>query len=284
MLGFEDSSREAIVLDDSSDAFAEFCEVLYTPFESCLGYGQPDLRRILLVLTIANKYCATSIETRARTLALQLTRPRVIRAHVTDLLPSSRIMEIGFNLGLEEIVTPAWDAVVEDFRAKKLAAFEILALAERTNEPRFIGEAYYQVMLLGRDVWATDPCLTDAHRQNLFMGTINCVNAWDALAREWGAIDSVPHQCVHESHHGFHSCRDSERGTLLDRVWQKHAKLGISSRDVLGKLDAIKGVQDLNGCGPGIHTYIRGERSRIEGDLAAYYTTMPLMKLMPKAA
>ena len=203
---------------------------MFSPYQSSLIRANPDLGEVLEILSIAHKYCAHTIEERARPIAISMTHPRTIQLHINTRLSAMEIAEIGTSVDCKEVADSAFKVVMDQVKRKKVPAHKALSFAERIKVPRFIAEVYYQIMLFGSRGWEKDPDLTERQRRNLSRGSIKFVEDWDKIAQSWkdGLHD---HECPFPGHR----CG----AEFLAKLTKHYVNRGIGSSDVLGRLGAI---------------------------------------------
>ena len=180
------------------------CAPFPRPYESCLEQESPDLEKVLGVFTIANKYCATAIEKRARAITIQLTRSQTIRSHLTERLTPLRVVEISNLVGCEEAFEAAWKAAQEDFHSSlearppqsPISIPQIIDFAEKIGRDEMLGDVYYMTLLCGPAVW-TNPKLglKDRQVQTLWCGMAQYAEASEKLFRRWRQGEFSGHVC-----------------------------------------------------------------------------------------
>ncbi|KAF9515701.1 hypothetical protein BS47DRAFT_1341623 [Hydnum rufescens UP504] len=194
------------LLDVPSKAFGHFCDAMMNPIESSLIRPDPDLREILDILSIAHKYDAKIIEGRALPIAISMTSPENIKAHLNSRLSALEIVEIGTSINCAEVADSAFHLIMKEVRRKQLPGHKALSFAERINEPRFVARIYYEIMLQGSSEWDMDTHLTDRQRRNLNRGSVKCTEAWDEISRSWKS--GLPE----------HDCQRDRRCDVLGRL------------------------------------------------------------------
>jgi len=215
------------------------------PLESCLFKKDPDLLEVLGVLVLANKYCATTLEEQARSLAIQLTDPKAIDAHLTAKVSSLRVIELAQTARCDEIASAAWDVAMQEFRECKREIHEMLSFADRLGEPQYVGEAYYEAMLRGHRVWNRDPHLTPAQKQRLGAGAASCVETLNGIVSVWRRAPrhfEASHRCTH--HTTVPNSLELRCGYKFSVPWvEECAERGLSHCDLLGRLEVATNVR-----------------------------------------
>jgi hypothetical protein len=100
----------------------------------------------LKVYIIAHKYCAATIESRAKAIAIRLASVDDIRSHISPTLTAFQIHDIALLVGCKEIVEVSRSLIIEDTMSGKIYPFDALALGDRLNDPGIIASAYYCIL------------------------------------------------------------------------------------------------------------------------------------------
>ncbi|KAF8313339.1 uncharacterized protein EI90DRAFT_3092003 [Cantharellus anzutake] len=169
-------------LDDSADVFEDFVNLLYDPFNSPLfptQGTQVQLKPVLHILQIAYKYHAKDIEKRASAIAEELTQPRNLPSHLGISLTCIDIFRIAINVKRIIIAENAWKVMVTRFLSGELDSRSLLD--EAMGQPRFLGSAYYIVMLGGPHKWREDPKLSIDEVSRLSQAFQYCMEEWDGF-------------------------------------------------------------------------------------------------------
>jgi len=194
--------EEITKLDDHAEAFEDFVDILFDPFTSCLLQPEPSLRKILHVLQISNKYCCDTIEGRARPLAIQMTTGATLKSHIGPLLSAVEVFRIAVKASLLTY-HDAWELIMGSFKEQKMTARGLIDEARRSGMSKFVGAAFYEVMISGRKKWSTDESLSLSERQVLMKGMLSCVDDWDAFAMRLASGSlQVPCRILRNKHSG----------------------------------------------------------------------------------
>lgn len=189
------------------------------------------------MFALAHKYGASELEGKARTLAIALTRPNVIREHLDPSLTAMRIMELGREVDCSELAESAWEIISEDFRAHKIPMHEVLSFADRVCTPQGAALAYYDAMLRGFGVWNFDTLLSDKQKQALATGTASCSHSMDKLITTWLSGSDYPaHVCSHPPADGNVLPGCQHRLEWVASCLKNSAINGLPSSDILGRL------------------------------------------------
>ena len=157
-------------------------------YGSCLELEPPDLDRILDVFLIAAKYDAREIKHRAGNLARALSQHSPIKPNLGLPLSAFRQVEVGSILGMEELASAGWGPTIEGLKARTIPLAGVLNLAERSKNPRYMSEAYYEGMLQGYRSWNADKGLSPRQKLNLLNGTVKCSQAMDDAVDNFGSL------------------------------------------------------------------------------------------------
>ena len=163
----------------------------HSPIESPLQQPNPSLKCVLNILQIANKYCAEKLEKRAESIAHQLTKPSILRSHLSERLTHIHVFRVGNIVQNSSVAHNGWSLIVEDFRAGKLSARSLLDEARRSQHVHFLVSAYYQIMLGGGRSWEKNQELSGDERWRLTYGLARCCEEWDAFVSRISVGDFV---------------------------------------------------------------------------------------------
>ena len=267
----EGTAAEPIELEDDEEEFEAFCEailscvslllnrdgltsdmmygLLYRPYHSCLEEDDPDLEKVLGVLHVAHKYCATVIEGRAHAVTIQLTHPDDIHSHLTERVTALRVVELCHLTECEGALVSAWPVAMETFkRSRGRAAYEgpnsvpvMINFAEKLGRADILGDVYYETMLRGNKFWGGPKLgLTVRQVQTLWVGAAKCAAEGEALLRQWLQVDSLPHECNGRTSYSYgvigKDCPYTSFGARVAREWDVRR---VPSFDLLGRMRAV---------------------------------------------
>ena len=220
-------------------------------------------------MKIANKYCADSIESHARLVALRSAQRGFFIHNIRHVIKpphtAASIFEMATSLRFEKIYAPIWGVILMDFEADQVSMDQLLDLGERGGR-QFLGEAYYRIMLLGSDVWM-DPSrpLSSRHRWSLALGWTKCDQEWDKFIFQW-ASDPFETEC---------RCFGPP-DHLVGRVSQLCANMHIVSADIIGRLEAVLRMDDEGcSCEHSIIAEASDLRASFKADLAQFFLRDP---------
>jgi len=251
MIDVGSDSGEPIVLQDSVEAFREFLKVLLRPFESCLDLDKEvshDLSKVLKVYTIAHKYCAASIEQRAKSIAISLTTADVVRDHISPTLTAIQIYDIALLVGCDEISSVLRNVIISDSWSGTIPPLDLLALGERHSDSQFAGLALYRIMLLGRDSWLNDPRITVSQGELLARGLFRFYEEWEAVSKGFAKIGR--------------GCSNYGGCSTYSLAFREIAGNDLPFFDVIGRLRVLE--QPMLGCNICSHRIIAYAQERRE--------------------
>lgn len=142
--------------------------------------------------------------------------------------------------------------IIADNNSKVCSPYDLLEAAERFDDSKLLGVAYYRIMILGRQAWHKEPRLNKGHIQNLTTGAMRCIERWDVFKEElksWNFWYSNGPQA------------------LLGLV-EKNTSV---SYDILGKLRC--GAS--SGSSSGAQSMFLATITELEGDLLSYFLPNP---------
>ncbi|KAF8313340.1 uncharacterized protein EI90DRAFT_3136729 [Cantharellus anzutake] len=286
----DENSKDVTTLDDHSEAFEDFVDVLFNPFTSCLLRPSPPLRKILHILQISNKYCCEVIEGLARPLAVRMTQKENIRSHIDSSLSALSIFRIGIKASEPSIYRNAWELILESFRKQKMTSYDLIDEGRRSGLRELLASAFYEVMISGRKKWDEEPGLTLHERQALTRGMLSCTEDWDAFVSRLASGDlEVPYQrspaisslgmmpenvppktpvrhCDYHDRHHYNA--------ELATISQINASYKVPTYDVMGRLSRIKQeVLDhlMNKCWDDVVSCADETKAFIESRLPFYF-------------
>lgn len=203
-----------------------------------------DLKRLLELLLLCHKYLAHKIEEHVLSIALPLTRTKVLGSHLDDELTIFRIVEIANILGQPDIAITARTMILDDLWSERPKdAYDALLFGEQVNDKEVIGAAYYQILVSGSNPWASDVRLTEKHRLRLERGGIRLTEAWVQISDDWGSRASPfqpPQPATNPYPHTIALYQpdpppDPSR-YWIHEVWRQVGARRYSSYDVIGRL------------------------------------------------
>lgn len=228
------------------------------PIKSCLNPDHPtrkDLKRLLNLLVLLNKYDAKEFEDYLIPVVEPLTQPSPLRTHLNEALSASDVLRIAKTVNQPSIAKSARTVILDQLWGKDASTspYETLLFGEELDDKAIIGASYYQILLRGEESWST-PNLTDTHRRNLTAGRLKCGEEWqkifDTIA---GAGD---HPIVDSSYwqDDYYSGSNARFASLWRSLGQSH----LPWYDLIGKIEIM-----MNITGQYNYGYNSGEGSEV---------------------
>lgn len=220
------------------------------PLKSCLNPSHPivkDLKRLLNLLVLVNKYDANEIEDYLIALVEPLTQPSPMETHLNKGLSASDVLRIANRVGRPSIAQSAQTVILDQLWGKNAltSPYETLVFGEELGDKAIIGASYYQILLHGEGNWSTAD-LTDIHRRNLTVGRLKCGEEWQKI------FDSVAGAGDHPIVNSMDWKDDyySRPSARIVNLWRSLGQSHLPWYDLMGKIEILMGIssRDEDGC------------------------------------
>lgn len=240
------------------------------------------------MLLLAQKYCVTSLEAHARSVAITLTHPEVIWENMTStLMDAERVLQIGYETGTEAIAELAVGAIISEspplFETGEPPHYS-LPLPELADRfcapwPHLAVLLYYNVMCKGPDVWGEDQQLSLAQKATLGIGAARCTYAFDGFIRDLpDTMARITCTCGDDDYLSsvfVPYCGD----VLIPHLLSLSAYSQRSSCDILGRLGEISSpwtnTRPMPACHPSFVGRIKAQLEVERARLARHFQLIP---------
>lgn len=154
-----------------------------------------DLRRLLNLLVLLNKYDVQEYEEYLVTLIEPLTSQDTLKTHLKEDLSASDVLRISKKVQQPSIAESARKVLLDQIWGKEAltSPYESLLFGEELADNTIIGASYYHILLQGQEAWLTSN-LTETHRRNLLAGMIRCGKEWQTISD--ALAGATPHPLV----------------------------------------------------------------------------------------
>lgn len=253
------------VVISSAIAYYAIFSYRFSPFSSCLDRdhaSSKNMKKLLLLVSVAHKYSALAIERRAITLLSELVTPRTVRSHLGPSIPDSTgnlrarlddpmkfklaimdALELCVVAKCDEMGTIIRTAICEDVWASDIPAYAAFCAGERIGDVIIIGTACYMLMRKYASceslAQADLPKLSSVRRDAIEQARARHVSEWDSIADAWGRfpIDGPDFGPCWSGHDHKLDSND-----FLSRTWRQISAEKAPSFDVLHRIRLAKKI------------------------------------------